>query len=108
MWRIYIFSHIHPVWFHFTNLLHDLYFVVARLKFWKSSRHKIFALYHGIRGKSRHNKREREAINVESDHEEPITKKVKDELYLTVLSLDYKVEEIKEDIARCSSRDSTS
>ena len=59
---------------------------------------QIFAVCHGSKGNSRHNKRECEVIHVDSDHEELITKRMKDELYSTVLSLDYKVEEMKEDI----------
>ena len=52
---------------------------------------------HCGKGKCR-NKREHEVVLVDSDNEEPMSKRAKHDLYSTIQSLNYKVEEIKEDV----------
>ena len=52
---------------------------------------------HCGKGKRR-NKREHEVVLVDSDNEEPMSKRAKHDLYSTIQSLNYKVEEIKEDV----------
>ena len=52
---------------------------------------------HCGKGKCR-NKQEHEVALVDSDNEEPMSNRAKHDLYSTVQSLNYKVEEIKEDV----------
>ena len=73
------------------------------LKFWKSPRCKIFAVTKCDlkgKGKSRSRKRERElvVVDVDSDHEEPASRKAKNDTREALLSIETKVDEMKEDV----------
>lgn len=74
------------------SLLH----LSAGLKFWKSTRRKLFAVSKSnLKGKSR--KRERDVITVDSDVDEPtLSKRSRDSI--TIRLIDSKLDDVKDDV----------
>lgn len=69
------------------------------LKFWKSPRHKVFAIpMSNLKGKSRKRKSYSEMVILDSDTDEPTSKRVKNDISIKLVHIQSKVDDMKEDI----------